>query len=67
MSQVRSISGDDDAAENSWWTGDESLDDGHDWDDEMDGSEGDLEGALAGTVLLYIVTEAQRRERKTDE
>ncbi len=59
--QIRSILDDDVVAENCWGTGDESLDDEHDKDGEMDGSEGDLGGVLAGTVL-YIVGESVGRE-----
>jgi hypothetical protein len=63
--QIRSILDEDVAAENCWRTGDESLDDEHDKDEEMDGSEGDLGGVLAGTVL-YIVGEIGGREENRE-
>jgi hypothetical protein len=71
--QIRSISEDDVAAENCVSSGDDSPDDGHDKDEETEGSDGDLGGARAGTVL-YIVDEGsggwdgqQRNEGHVDK
>lgn len=64
--QTRSILDGDVAAENCWRTGDESLEEEHDKDESMDGSEGDLGGVLAGTVL-YIVDKIGGREENRSE
>lgn len=59
--QIRSISDDDVAAENSWTMGDESLEDEDDGDDSLHRSDGDLGEGLACTEL-YIVDGVEERE-----
>ena len=54
---VRSISDDDVDAESCLRSGDDSLSEELDKEDEREGSEGDLGGARSGSTVLYISEE----------